>query len=664
MKSTIKARSPWGAWLAAALLTACGGGGDSAVVGDSGREAALAVSQPGELASYVQARLRLRETMLQGAPGAVFDASPATDMVVSPSAPAPVARSGTAVQEAGVDEPDLLQSDGSSIYALQPSSAGLRLSVYGRAADGRATWLTALDLPADEASTVYADGMVLSADQRSLAVVSRRWERLLVDPACGKLCVPLVGLAFAPQWQHSSVAVQRVDVSQPAGAAVGVRIDIDGTLAGSRRIGDALYVVSTHVPRLPLDALPATATAAERQAAIAATTASHVLPRQRINGGAAQPLLADTDCWVQTGNGSVAVQITTITVFDLGSPTLAHASRCFIGGAEALYMTAQSLYLATTRTPYEPMVANWIYPPDIKTDLHKFALASGGVAYRASGEVPGHLGWDFEQKSFRLSEWNGDLRVLSFTGSEGWATPADGADPAAPPPSPATLTVLRERATDQTLQPLATLPNARRPAALGKAGEQVRGVRFDGARGYLVTFRTVDPLYVLELSDPTDPRVAGELEAPGFSDQLFPLDGGLLLGVGKEADAAGLLGGAKVALFDVRDAARPQALGSVTLGARGSLSALDYSRHGLNWLAKGTVVRAALPMALVGASGTDWARGLQRFEVDTAARTLRTLPMLGTVATPGSLSLLHERSLQIGEQVYHLREGTLTGYDW
>ena len=95
-------------------------------------------------------------------------------------------------------------------------------------------------------------------------------------------------------------------------------------------------------------------------------------------------------------------------------------------------------------------------------------------------------------------------------------------------------------------------------------------MRFVGDRGYLVTFRQVDPLYVLDLSDPADPRSAAVLEVPGFSDWLFPLDGGLLFGVGKDADATGRQQGVKVALFDVRDAANPRVLDSRRYGQPGS----------------------------------------------------------------------------------------------
>jgi len=152
--------------------------------------------------------------------------------------------------------------------------------------------------------------------------------------------------------------------------------------------------------------------------------------------------------------------------------------------------------------------------------------------------------------------------------------------------------ILRERASDQSLQVVGQLPNTQRPAAIGLPGEQVYAVRMLGERGYVVTFRQVDPLYVLDLSNPADPKQAGELKVPGFSDYLFPMGDGLLFGVGKDADASGRQGGVKVALFDVKDPARPAALASLTFGQRGSATALDASSHGINLFQRGSVMPA------------------------------------------------------------------------
>ena len=643
-------------------LAACGSGGGSdppAATGGAG----LSASQPGELALYVQGRLRVLNAQGRLAASDAFGSLPPTATAAQPAtggaagAAAPAARSSTLLQEAGVDEADLLQTDGRYLYTVQPQpGGGPRLAIYERAADGRAVALGSLALASDGALSLNTEGMVFSSDQRALAVISQHWTPTPGADICSGLCITIM-----PQWMRSSVSVQRVDVSTPAAATAGERINIDGFLIDSRRIGDALYVVTSHRPVLAAQNLAASATAAERESAIAQLSAADLLPRLRRNGGASEPLLADTDCYLQAANASSAVQFTTITVFDLRSATLARSSRCFVGGSEALYMSTANLYVATTRWTYAGDMAALVYPAQVQTDIHKFALGSNGVAYRGTGQVDGHLGWDREKKSYRLSEYNGDLRVLSFTGELGWVTVTDAAGTA---PSPARLTVLRERSSDQTLQPVATLPNSTRPGAIGKPGEQVYAVRFVGERAYVVTFRRTDPLYVLDLANPADPKAVGELEIAGFSEYLYPLANNLLLGVGRDADSAGRVTGLKVALFDIANPALPTQRAALSLGTTGSSSALDFSRHGLNMLVQGNVARVALPASLTSAPYANAVHGLQRLEVDTAAYTLRALPMVGVLDTNLFAPLWLERSAQIGDTVYYLANGSLGSYAW
>ncbi len=653
------------ATLALALsLVACGGGSGSDTPPED-KKVALSASKPGELATYVQERLRLLERMGRLGNGGVYggDGVPSVG-IVTPVAGAisPPPRSSTLVQEQGVDEADIIQTDGNTLYTLQPKSGGpgAVINIYARASDGKANALGVLALPNDGALDIHGQGMVASSDQRALAVISQNWAVVSQPDAC-PACSTAPGLTV-PQWGRSSVNVQRVDVSDPAKASVGERVSMDGYLVDSRRIGDKLYVVSSHHPALPVMVLPATATAAQREASIASLSAADLLPRIRRNGGASEPLLADTDCFLQGANGSTTVQITTVTIFDLASSNLAHSSRCFVGGAEALYMTTQSLYLATTRWTFPADSVALGMPPDISIDLHKFALQDGGVVYRASGEVKGHLGWDPQRKSLRLSEHNGDLRVLTYTGTFGWWGLQDPSSPPTTPPSPATLTVLREGGG--TLQTVSTLPNSQRPAAIGKPGEQVYGVRFVGDRGYVVTFRRIDPLYVLDLSNPADPKTVGELEVAGFSDYLFPLANKLLLGVGKDADSRGVATGVKLALFDVGNPAAPALKASITLGTSGSSSALDHSRHGLNMLVLGNTARLALPVNLANAAFADWQHGLQRVEVDTQAGTMSAKPWIAATNNQPYASLGQERAAQIGDKVYFLNNGDLTTHDW
>jgi hypothetical protein len=222
--------------------------------------------------------------------------------------------------------------------------------------------------------------------------------------------------------------------------------------------------------------------------------------------------------------------------------------------------------------------------------------------------------------------------VLTYTGSDGWfsdpgrrqqagfARLADGA--------------ARTGTSDQSCRPLATLPNTSRPAACwARKGSRSTPCALWATAAYLVTFRRADPLYVLDLSNPADPKTVGELTVAGFSEQLYPLANGLLLGVGHDADDKGVVTGLKLALFDVADPAKPSQRASFVMGGMFSSSAADYSRHGLNLFMRGGVARVALPVQ-PGAAGADlrpggWLSGLVRFEVDTAARTMRERPMVG-----------------------------------
>lgn len=667
MRAALAAAAPLALLLG---LAACGGGGSSGSDQGGGTSHATAVSQPGELTAFVQQRLRrLNASGQLGGTAAGGDLIPTTLMPVTTASPTADAtpRSSTLVQEAGVDEADLLLSDGTQLYTLQSSVAGgATLTSYRRGSDGTAARLAALSLPSDGASSLDSDGMVLADDLRSLTVVARAWTLGPPPLGCTEACAALM-----PYWMNSSVQVQRVDVSNPAAPVLNERVQIDGTLVDSRRIGNRLVVVSTWRPTLLPQALPAGATAAEREAAIAALRADDLLPRLRRNGASrasSEPLMAETDCYVRDSVAATDMQLTTVTVFDLASPTLARSSRCFVGGTEALYMSASHLYLATTRWELPADRAGLGYPADVRTDIHKFALDTAGsgagpITWRASGSVAGHLGWDREKAPYRFSEWNGDLRVLSFTGSLGWF----GSDhTGGTAPSPATLTVLRENTADNSLRAVATLPNSARPAPLGKPGEQVYAVRFLGERAYVVTFRRTDPLYVLDLSNPADPQAVGALELAGFSEAFYPLTSGQLLGVGRDADSDGRATGLKFALFDVSDPTRPSQRAALTLGSTGSYSALDGSRHGLNLLQRGSVARVALPVALTLTPYAGYQQGLLKLEVDTAAGSIRSLGVVGagTAGTAGSTPLWQQRSVQIGDLLYFLGNGALSTLSW
>ena len=653
---------PAAALLAGLWLAGCGGGGSGTPEQPPRNASAIAPASASEVLGYVRGRLQARGP--QG--GAVFDvaAAPAW-LATATTSTGVVTRTGTLVQEAGVDEDDLLKTDGERLYTLQPlvqdgrrDAPFARLAIYRRDAAGRPDFEAEALLGADGAGWTSTRGMLLAPEAGRVAVLAEAAEVGLPLPDCAPdtACIASL-LPYRPL--APKLHVQLLDVSRPQALPRPERLLIDGRLVGSRLIGRTLFLVAVHTPSLAFDNLPPTATDAQRKAALDALTMADLMPRISVNGGASQPLVGSDECWLQPANPSTQVAVTSLTTIDLGAPGYPRSSRCFVGGTEALYMSPQAIYLATTRSEVQTLQGRPFFAPEMRTDIHKFDVAGGSIGYRGSGSVNGSLGWDRERTPYRMSEHDGDLRVISFTGSTGWVSAADAGSVA---PSPATLTVLRERSSDASLQAVATLPNARRPEPIGKAGEQVYAVRFLGPQAYVVTFRRTDPLYVLDLSDPTDPKRAGELQVPGFSDWLFPIDGGLLFGVGKDAGADGRVQGVKVALFDVRDAANPRLLDSIAYGAPGSSSALDYSAHGLSLQVAGGVTRLALPLQLLPADQGFVLQQLQRFEVDSTARRLRALAPIELGS--GWADLGSVRSLQLGEQLYHLRDGKLLSWDW
>ncbi len=250
---------------------------------------------------------------------------------------------------------------------------------------------------------------------------------------------------------------------------------------------------------------------------------------------------------------------------DLDRPERPLQVATYLGGGETVYASARNLYVAVTRyggerEPGKPSLGVLPGQPLAATTvLYRFSLEGGRAVFRAQGEVPGAV-----LNQFSLDEHEGYLRGATTQGDV-WAS-GEGA-------ARNNVYVL-----DRDLTVVGRLEGI-------APGERIYAARFLGERAYLVTFKKVDPFFVLDLADPRAPRVLGYLKIPGYSDYLHPYDEDHVLGFGKdtvEAAEAGVRGrgdfafyqGLKVALFDVRDVAHPVERFRVILGARGSDSPL------------------------------------------------------------------------------------------
>jgi uncharacterized secreted protein with C-terminal beta-propeller domain len=458
-------------------------------------------------------------------------------------------------QEAGVDEPDLVKTDGRYVYAVTDRTLRI-VDVQG--AVPKIVGTLALD--------GYGQQLLLRKD-RLLVLASAGGFGYSTPPTP----VPLAasgsgsGTAAAAPRQVASIApypypgygkalLTEVDVSDRAAPKVARAMTIDGDYVDARLTGSTARVVIGSAP----DPIVATQTRTLRQA-IAATGTSRFIPRtvlkSSISGRTFRRPLAKCD-EVRRPRAFSGTGLLTIMTVDLDRGLYSVDRDGVMAGAQTVYGSQGSLYVASRR--YSPAVEDGRdVPQGTTTQIARFDASQPGVtSYRASGEVPGFL-----LNQYAMSEDGGYLRVAS-TEEPLWFP--DGSGPATDGSS--RVTVLAERG--------GALVPVGHAGDLGH-GQRIYAVRFTPDAAYVVTFKQVDPLYVVDLTTPSAPRVRGELELTGYSAYLHPISDKLLLGVGQEATAAGRLAGSQVSLFDVSDPEHPKRIAQKLFGQGSSAAESD-----------------------------------------------------------------------------------------
>lgn len=464
--------------------------------------------------------------------------------------------SETNVQEEGVDEPDLVETDGEFIYIVQRGE------------------LTILDSwPADQTAIVAS--LPLPSNPNTMFL---NGDRILTFGWAYDV--------FPPDEDWRSVGAARmtlIDVSDRAAPTVLRTIDLDGWMVDARRIDDDVYVVldtwlgmpwelydliwdeNLELPEPDGDAdedeqaeLRDEARAILRplvEAFAASVEAQDLLPRQRDSADdSIQPLLECHDIYKPREVGEVSML--SVVHFDMstGADGGDVSATGLLSDGWTVYASQENLYIARSSWWWW-----WGWSElELTTNIHKFHLAGGDTSYEASGEVPGWL-----LNSFSLGEHDGHLRVATTDNDWWWGT-EQGDEPAN------NVFVLQ-----QTGGALETVGEVRGIAP----GERIYASRFLGDRGFLVTFFQIDPLFTLDLSDPTNPRVIGELETPGFSAYLHPFEEDHLLAAGMDGTAEGQITGFSLSLFDVSDFTAPALTDRITVGSDWGWSEVLWDHH-------------------------------------------------------------------------------------
>ena len=547
--------------------------------------------------------------------------------------------SGTNDYTAGVDEPDLVKTDGRRIVTVSGSTLEV-IDSATRQVTGTLDLSAAGVQPGPLNLLLSGDHVLVTATSASPA-----------EPASA------TGAQYGPKFILVDLAGQpRVLASYT----------ISGSLVDARLTGSTVRVVTDSAPNIVFPDVPSGTSDAERLAAYQVATGQAGLdawlPRyQSVSASGSVSGVVPCTSVSRPAKFSGANLLTVLT-FDLSAGTLGTGDPVSIAAdGNTVYGTTSSLYVASGA-----MVTPWGRGTHVSdsgsvqgTQVYRFDVSQPGPPrYVASGSVPGYL-----LNQYAMSEWNGYLRVATTTGTS-WAV-ADGT-PAAPSGTSGTSGAPEAQPSSSAVYELTTaapvMQIAGAVAGLGSM-ERIYAVRFMGPVGYVVTFRQTDPLYTLDLNDPAHPRVVGALALTGYSAYLHPVSDTRLIGVGQNADSVGHVLGAQVSLFDVADLARPSRLATYALAS--SVSAAGIDPHAfLYWPADQLVVVPIQGYGRLAASG-------EATQVpQSGALVLRisgtSLTRAGFISPPpssgyGGASI--ERSLVIGQTLWTISPGGVLASD-
>ena len=419
--------------------------------------------------------------------------------------------SQTNVQVQGVDEADIVKTDGKYIYAISKGSTALIVKAY----------------PPDEAQVVarievpdlFLRGLFVSED------------RLVVMGCKAPVFVPELHRWEAwDYWPYLSdnTTVMVFDISDRASPRLLRHVVVSGGYLTSRMIGDYVYVL-------------ASAWAVEYRKMGNRIEPVLVLPVICVDGRL--DVIEPTEIYYAniTDYAYTFTTILAINIRDVAEePT--HLT-LLTGTSSCIYVSKNNIYIAM---PTTEVLVRGKAPEDI-TYIYRIRIFGPKMACKAFGSVPGR-----PLNQFSMDEYNGYFRIATTATTRGssWASSTNN------------IYVL-----DMDLFLVGALEGI-------APGEEIYAARFMGDRCYLVTFRQMDPFFVIDLSDPEEPKVLGYLKIPGYSDYLHPYGPDCVIGIGVETPEGGWGEpcGLKIALFNVCDVSNPSLLAKFIIGSAGTYS--------------------------------------------------------------------------------------------
>lgn len=452
--------------------------------------------------------------------------------------------SSTNVQVAGVDEADVIKNDGKYIYLIKGNT--IRIVQAYPAAEMKELINFQLG-PQDE--YFYPSEMYVTGNKLVVMGTASVSYPMPVDLETTTTTTTDAKMIAPYYYGGSKSKVYVVDITDRTKPKVGRTVDFDGSYHTSRRIGNNLYIVFNQYPYFPYytynEEIP---------------NFSEYLPRMSDSKNDGKIELAAPCDQIRLMPKPRSFNFMITAAIPLDDMTKDVSRSVLVGNSQNVYASNENLYVAST-----DWTGPYYYSQGSFTKLYKFALGDGKVTFAAEGIVPGTV-----LNQFSMDEFRGDFRIATTNNEYVMGD------------SKMTNNVF---ILDEGLKTLGKLQNL-------APGETIYSVRFMGNRGYMVTFKTVDPLFAFDLTDPKNPKVLGQLKIPGYSDYLHPYDENHLIGFGKDVDPTEAeknqdfvyytaVKGFKMGLFDVTDPANPKEMFKEIIGDQGTYSELLYNHKAL-----------------------------------------------------------------------------------
>ena len=426
--------------------------------------------------------------------------------------------STTNIQVAGVDEADIIKNDGQYIYMIKGDTVRI-INAHPASTLAQTAKITFGD------KSFNPQEMFVDGDK--LVVIGQTYDYNFYPNMAKRM-------AIMPRYRSTQTKVYIYDISDRANPEQDRTVRFDGYYTTSRRINDQVYLI--------LNAAPDVWNMSE------VTRGEELLPSVQDNEDTPEPMVACGDIRYFPGFGVPRYMV--VASLPINDKEGKIEREVFLGSSENVYSSQDNLYVASSRVNYD-RYTDWDWQTDhTSTQVFRFALDNGKIEFKARGEVPGNI-----LNQFSMDDHASHFRIATTKGNT-WNDTN---------PSTNNVYVLnRDMETVGQLEDLAP-------------GEKIYSTRFLGNRLYMVTYKQVDPLFVIDLTRPTTPTLLGKLKIPGFSNYLHPYDENHIIGFGKDTEetkTGALMQGMKIALFDVSDVKNPVQQFTEVIGDRGTDSEL------------------------------------------------------------------------------------------